>query len=141
VIPSPVVEQTHNLILNAVNAALPFFNLLLHARLSSGDAKCPGPQGCASDTSNTCSPMSRRYQEIEEKARKDAEGAKAALKRLGDRERAFLIAWLCKYIGDEGAMLSPQISKERRIVVIDGVEYWLVRVPKVGHRTGTQAGP
>lgn len=74
--------------------------------------------------------MSRRYQEIEEKAARDVDGAKTVLKRLGDRERAFLIAWLCKYFSDEGAMLSPQISKQRRIVVLDGVDYWLVKVPK-----------
>jgi hypothetical protein len=74
--------------------------------------------------------MSRRYQEIEEKARRDVDGAKAALKCLGDRERAFVLAWLCKYFGDEGAMLSPQISKQRRMIVIDGIEFWLVPVPK-----------
>jgi hypothetical protein len=71
--------------------------------------------------------MSRRYQEIEEKAHRDVDGAKVAVKCLGDRQRAFLIAWLCKYFSDEGAMLSPQISQQRRVVVIDGVEYWLVR--------------
>jgi len=76
--------------------------------------------------------MSRRSQEIEEKARHDVDGARALLKRLGDRERAFVIAWLCKYFGDEGSMLSPQISKQRRTVVIDGVEFWLVRIPKRG---------
>jgi hypothetical protein len=80
--------------------------------------------------------MSRRYQEIEESARRDVDGAKAALKRLGDRERALVIAWLCKYFGDEGAMLSPQISKRRRTVVIDEVEYWLVRVPNGRRRPG-----
>jgi hypothetical protein len=74
--------------------------------------------------------MSRRYQEIEQQQRHDVNDAKAALKRLGDRERAFLITWLCKYFGDDGAMLSPQISKQRRSVVIDGVEFWLVRIPK-----------
>ena len=74
--------------------------------------------------------MSRGYQEIEEKARRDVDGAKAALKRLGDRERAFLTAWLCKYFSDEEAMLSPQISKQRRTIVIDGIEFWLVPVPK-----------
>ena len=78
--------------------------------------------------------MSRRYQEIEENAKRDVDGAKAILKRLSERERAFLIAWLCKYFGDEGAMLSPQISKQRRIIAIDGIEYWLVRVPKGGRR-------
>ena len=79
---------------------------------------------------NTCSPMSRRFQEIEEKAKRDVDGAKNAMKRLGDRERAFLIAWLCKYFGDDGAMLSPKVSKQRRTVVLDGIEYWLIRVPK-----------
>jgi hypothetical protein len=79
---------------------------------------------------NTCSPMSRRYQEIEENAQHDVDVAKVAIKRLGDRERAFLIAWLCKYFSDEGSMLSPQISKHRRTVVIDGIEFWLVQIPK-----------
>lgn len=83
--------------------------------------------------------MSRRYQETQEHRRHEVDGAKAVLKRLGDRERAFLISWLCKYFGDEGGMLSPQISKQRRTVVIDGVEFWLVRVPKRKARQGRQS--
>ena len=78
--------------------------------------------------------MGRRYQELEEKAKHDVDAAKTALKRLGDPERAFLLRWLCKYFADDGAMFSPQISKQRRIVVIDDVEYWLVTVRTSGKR-------
>ena len=74
--------------------------------------------------------MSRRFQEIEERKSHDVDGAKAVLKALGDRERAFLIAWLCKYFDDEGVRLSPPAGKQRRTFTIDGVEFWLVRVPK-----------
>jgi hypothetical protein len=74
--------------------------------------------------------MSRRYQEIQERKSRDVEGTKAALKALGDAERAFLISWLCKYYCDEGTMISPQAGRPRRTIVIDGVEFWLVRVPR-----------
>lgn len=70
--------------------------------------------------------MSRRYDEIEERNRRDVDGAKAVLKRLGDRERALLLKWLCKYFNDTGRMFSPQISAQRRTIVVDGMEYWLV---------------
>lgn len=82
--------------------------------------------------------MSRRYQEIEERNRHDVDGAKTALKRLGDRERAFVLAWLCKFFNDEGAMFSPQISQQRRTIAIDGVEFWLVRVPRRAAPSGTK---
>ena len=74
--------------------------------------------------------MSRRYQELEEKARRDVDGAKTSLKRLGDPERAFVIRWLLKYFDDDGRMRSPQAGKPRRCIPIDGVEYWLVAAPK-----------
>ena len=86
----------------------------------------------ATTTSRTpVRPMGRRYQEIEERRSHDVDGAKVALKRLGDRERAFILCWLVKFFSDEGAMFSPQISRQqRRTIVIDGAEFWLVRVPK-----------
>ena len=63
--------------------------------------------------------------------RRDVDSAKAALKRLDNPERAYLLAWLCKYFTDDGTMFSPQISRAvRRRIVLDGVEYWLVRVPR-----------
>jgi S-adenosylmethionine hydrolase len=74
--------------------------------------------------------MGRRYQEIEETASHDVEGAKAILKRVGDRERAFILTWQAKYFSDEGALVSPPVGKARRTVVIDGAEFWLVKVPK-----------
>ena len=72
--------------------------------------------------------MSRRFQEIEARAAHDIAGAKVILKRLGDRERAFVLKWLCKFFDDSGRMFSPQITAQRRTIVIDGVEYWLVSV-------------
>jgi hypothetical protein len=60
----------------------------------------------------------------------DAQAARAAIKRLSPGDRAQLLAWLCLYFQDDGAMFSPQISRRRQRIAIDGVEYWLVRVPK-----------
>jgi hypothetical protein len=34
------------------------------------------------------------------------------------------------YFRDDGMTYSPQISRRRQRIAIDGVEYWLVRVPK-----------
>lgn len=71
--------------------------------------------------------MSRRYQELEEKARHDVDGAKSVLKRLGDDERVLIRAWLCKFFDDAGALYSPQIeSHRRRTIALDAVTYWLV---------------
>lgn len=70
--------------------------------------------------------MGRRYQEIEERDRHDVDKAKAAIKRLGDPERALLMRWLLTYFEDTGAMKSPQAGKPRRTIVLDGVEFWLV---------------
>jgi hypothetical protein len=59
----------------------------------------------------------------------DTQAARAALKRLSPEDRARLLAWLCLYYDDRGAMFSPQISRRRQRIALDGVEYWLVRVP------------
>lgn len=74
--------------------------------------------------------MRRRFQEIEARKARSLNETKATLKSLGDRERAFLIAWLCKFYADDGGLFSPQISKQRRTVIIDAAEFWLVRIPK-----------
>lgn len=55
---------------------------------------------------------------------------KATIKRLDDDGRAHVLAWLCMYYQDHGAMFSAQISRRRQRIALDGVEYWLVRVPK-----------
>lgn len=60
----------------------------------------------------------------------DAQAVRAAIKRLSPEDRALILAWHCMYYRDGGAMFSPQISRRRQRITIDGVEYWLVRVPK-----------
>lgn len=60
----------------------------------------------------------------------DHQAVRAAIKRLRPEDRALLLAWLCLYYDDRGMMFNPQISRRRKRVAIDGVEYWLVRVPK-----------
>jgi hypothetical protein len=75
-----------------------------------------------------------QYERKEEKWG-DAQAVRAAVKRLSPEDRARLLAWLCLYFRDDGMMFSPQISRRRQRITIDGVEYWLVRVPKVALRT------
>lgn len=55
---------------------------------------------------------------------------KDAIKQLSPEGRAFVIAWLLKFYGDNGMMFSPSITQERRRVTIDGQHYWLVRMPE-----------
>jgi hypothetical protein len=76
--------------------------------------------------------VGRRYEEVTERRdRENLDGAKTALKRLDAGHRAYLLAWLCKYFGDSGEIFSPQISAaRRRRIMLDGIEYWLVRVPQ-----------
>jgi hypothetical protein len=40
------------------------------------------------------------------------------------------MAWLVKFYNDTGGMFSPQVTQERRKVVIDGESFWLVKTPK-----------
>ena len=54
---------------------------------------------------------------------------KTALKELSSEARAYVMAWVVKYYGDNGSMFSPSITQERRRVTIDGQHYWLVKVP------------
>jgi hypothetical protein len=60
----------------------------------------------------------------------DAQAVRAAIKRLSPEDRARVLAWLCIYYQDDGAMFSQQITRRRQRIALDGVEYWLVRVPK-----------
>jgi hypothetical protein len=55
---------------------------------------------------------------------------KLAVKHLAPKDRALLIAWMLLYYQDDGAMFSPQISRRRARIGLDGIEYWLPRVPK-----------
>lgn len=61
----------------------------------------------------------------------EPEAVRAAIKRLRPEDRARVLAWLCIYYQDDGAMFSPQISRRRKRIAIDGTEYWLVRVPRL----------
>ena len=63
-----------------------------------------------------------------------AEAVRAMLKQLDEPGRAFILSWLCTYFQDNGAMFSPQISRQRDRITLNGVEYWLVRVPKRNDR-------
>jgi hypothetical protein len=61
--------------------------------------------------------------------RSDPTVVKESVKRLDPDDRARLLAWLLLYFNDDGMMYSPQISRRRQRIALDGVEYWLVRVP------------
>lgn len=61
---------------------------------------------------------------------RDSAAVKAAIKRLTPNDRAQVITWLLLYYQDNGSMFSPQITKRRPKIALDGVEYWLTRVPK-----------
>ena len=75
--------------------------------------------------------MARLLQyERQEEPWDDAKAVKAAIKRLSPEARAQTLAWLCLYYKDDGSMFSSQISRRRQRIAIDGVEYWLVRVPR-----------
>jgi hypothetical protein len=77
--------------------------------------------------------VGRRYEEevSDQRYRENLEGTKTALKRLAAGHPAHLLAWLCKYFGDNGEIFSPQISAaRRRRIILDGAEYWLVRIPQ-----------
>jgi hypothetical protein len=55
---------------------------------------------------------------------------KAAIKELSPESRAFVLAWIVKFYGDNGMMFSPTITQQRKRVTIDEIEYWLVGLPK-----------
>jgi hypothetical protein len=62
--------------------------------------------------------------------RSDPMLVKEAVKRLDPEDRARLLAWLLLYFNDDGSLHSPQISKRRQRLTLNGVEYWLARVPR-----------
>jgi hypothetical protein len=55
---------------------------------------------------------------------------KATLKEMSPEARAYVMAWLVKFYGDNGMMFSPTITQQRKRVTIDEIEYWLVGLPK-----------
>ena len=54
---------------------------------------------------------------------------KVAIKQLTPNDRAQLIAWILLYYQDDGGMFSPQISRRRDRITLNGTEFWLARVP------------
>jgi hypothetical protein len=58
------------------------------------------------------------------------QAVRAAIKRLSPDDRARVLQWLTWHYDDAGTMFSPQISRRRKRITLDGVEYWLVRVPR-----------
>jgi hypothetical protein len=60
-----------------------------------------------------------------------------SVKQLEADERARLLAWLLLYYDDRGELFSPQIRRGRQRIALDGVEYWLVQLPK--RRDGSRA--
>jgi hypothetical protein len=55
---------------------------------------------------------------------------KTTVKRLDDDGRAHLLAWLCMYYRNHGAMFSSQITGRRQRIALHGIGCWLVKVPK-----------
>jgi hypothetical protein len=53
-----------------------------------------------------------------------------AIKELTPEARAYVLAWLTKYYGDNGMMFSQQVTQHRKRVRIDDTDFWLVKVPK-----------
>lgn len=55
---------------------------------------------------------------------------KSMAKRLTPEDRATLLAWLALYYDDRGALFSRNVTKRRERIVLNGEEFWLLRVPK-----------
>jgi hypothetical protein len=70
----------------------------------------------------------RQYERPDDPTR-DVTAVKAAIKRLTEADRAHLLTWLLLYYQDNGTMFSPQIARRRERIVLEGIEFWLVRVP------------
>jgi hypothetical protein len=66
---------------------------------------------------------------------RDVTAVKAAIKYLSPNDRAQLIAWMLLYYRDDGAMYSPQLSRRRDRIALNGTEFWLARVPKQPRNT------
>lgn len=60
---------------------------------------------------------------------RDVTAVKVAIKHLAPNDRALLIAWMLLYYQDDGAMFSPQITRRRDRITLNGTEFWLARVP------------
>jgi hypothetical protein len=71
-----------------------------------------------------------QFERPDEDLSHDVTAVKVAIKHLAPGDRALLIAWLLLYYDDTGAMLSPQITRRRKRITLDGAEYWLARVPR-----------
>jgi hypothetical protein len=71
-----------------------------------------------------------QYERSDDELTRDATAVKAAIKHLAPADRAQLIAWLLLYYNDQGAMYSPQISRRRDRITLNGTDFWLARVPK-----------
>jgi hypothetical protein len=52
----------------------------------------------------------------------DAQAVRAAIKRLSPEARARVLGWSCIYYQDDRQMFSPQISRRRQRIALDGVE-------------------
>ena len=83
--------------------------------------------GLAADVPNTCSPYGKA---ASVRAIGSRPWSRSRSKRLDPEDRARLLAWLLLYFNDDGMLYSPQISRRRQRITLDGVEYWLARVPK-----------
>ena len=71
-----------------------------------------------------------QFERPDEDLTRDVTAVKAAIKHLTPRDRAQLIAWILLYYQDDGAMFSRPVGRRRDRIMLDGVEYWLSRVPK-----------
>ena len=68
--------------------------------------------------------------ERDEDLTRDVTAVKVAVKHLLPADRAHLMAWLLLYYEDTGSKFSTPSHRRRRRIVLDGIEYWLARVPK-----------
>jgi hypothetical protein len=66
---------------------------------------------------------------------RDVTAVKVAIKHLSPEDRAFLIAWMLLYYQDDGAMFSP-ISRRRDRITLNGIEFWLARIPRLTRKAG-----
>jgi hypothetical protein len=67
---------------------------------------------------------------------RDVTAVKVAIKHLNPDDRAFLIAWMLLYYQDDGAMFSPKVSRRRDRITLNGIEFWLARVPRLPRKAG-----
>jgi hypothetical protein len=53
---------------------------------------------------------------------RDVTAVKVAIKHLTPNDRAQLIAWMLLYYRDDGAMFSPQITRRRDRITLNGTD-------------------